>query len=99
MVCCAKIASETIFVAASNVTLIFAKKSYAETYAARWPTATSFSGHAMGVQLSRKADQTGVHQSLVRGVRGERNRRFSLARFATHVGELARASTHTAIRT
>ncbi len=50
------------------------------------------------VQLSRQADRPAQHQGLVRGTRAGRDRGFSLARSAAHLGELARAERHAAVR-
>ena len=50
------------------------------------------------VQLQRKADMSGQHQGVVRRSRAGRHHGLSLARSAAHLGELARAARHAAVR-
>ena len=45
-----------------------------------------------------QADHAGQHQGLVRGLERCRHQGFSLARSAAHLGELARAERHAAVR-
>ena len=50
------------------------------------------------VQLSGQAGNSGEHEGLVCGTGAGRDRRFSLARSAAYLGELARAERHAAVR-
>jgi len=64
----------------------------------RWVLRAARKASHSGIHLRLQAHQAGQHQSLVPRAQARRYRGLSLARSATHVGELARAGRYAAFR-